>query len=255
MKHPLPWVGCHLTHSLSKRGGQDALSLALPAPVDVRFGYDDGMERPGRTLIISDGGMTSLLACGLAAEEADTSNTERPIVWIPEVGGDDPTTHKDAVLKQAQILSLELLTARVTEPVDRCASGLLESEILLHAGHLAGSERCGRVVWPVQLGAATTAEEPPLDRVAEAVDRALLVSRLISIDGDFYGLTEVAVDTPFVDLADEQVADLAAEMSLPIESCWWWTALGAMGSGADAERERWVGALRMIGWAGLPAGV
>ena len=71
------------------------------------------MERPGRSLIISDGGMTSLLACGLAAEDADAANTDRPIVWIPEVGDEGPTAHKDAVLKQGQILSIPVVLAGI----------------------------------------------------------------------------------------------------------------------------------------------
>jgi len=199
--------------------------------------------------------MTALLACGIASGEfaSDADADRPPLVWAPRIGPDAPAAHREAAVRQASLLALELIETAVDEPHADAAVGLLESHLLLHAGHLAARNGCGRVVWPIQF--ASPGDDPPeLARIAEAVDRALLASRVVTLDAAHYGLTEVAIDAPFADLTDRQVAELAADMELPIETCWWWSSMGAMGSGGAEERDRWTEALRAIGWAGLPAG-
>ena len=200
--------------------------------------------------------MTALLACGIAAAEfaSDADADHPPLVWAPHLGPDSPTAHRDAIIRQASLLALELIETTIDPPPGDAPVGMLESHLLLHAGHLAARHGCGQVVWPVQF-ASPTDDPPALERIAEAVDRALLASRVVTLDAGHYGLTEIAIDAPFADLSDRQVAELAADMELPIETCWWWSALGAHGSGAGEERDRWTAALRAVGWVGLPAEV
>ena len=86
-----------------------------------------------------------------------------------------------------------------------------------------------RVVWPVSAGAG---EGLDLDAMAHAANTALLVSRLAALNAEHHGVPGIEVVTPLLDLNDTQVIELAHDMVVPVETCWWW------GSG-NAEEERW----------------
>lgn len=92
------------------------------------------------------------------------------------------------------------------------------SRMLLSASREAVARGIWRVVWPVRRGVESSTSRSSVergltaDRIADASDRALLVSRLIALDcpkGEF------AIETPFLDLSLTQVRQLAADMDMP----------------------------------------
>jgi hypothetical protein len=125
------------------------------------------------------------------------------------------------------------------------------SQGLLAAAYVAAAHRCDRVVWPVQSPAPVSGEDDvDLDRIAADVDRALLVSRLVALDADEHGRPGLRIETPYVDLSDRQLAELAFDMDVPVHLCWWWE-----GESGAAERERWLGTLRAVGWRAPETGI
>ncbi len=200
----------------------------------------------GRTLILSDGGLTSLLAAAIVADE-DAHRTrgsdaagERGLLWACGTSGDLDPTCAQAASQHAQIFSLEYLPPIEFGGAATAILGLrgeVETMSLVRACYLAAARGAKRVVWPVQLP-RTGGRDGDLDLMAKALDRALLVSRLVSIDEADIGVPEVVIETPFVDLDDEQVADLALDMELPVDACWWSGGYG-QAPGSARERERW----------------
>ncbi|MBY0309440.1 MAG: 7-cyano-7-deazaguanine synthase, partial [Phycisphaerales bacterium] len=77
----------------------------------------------------------------------------------------------------------------------------------------------GRVVWPVQFEAL--ADDRRLARVGVAFDRALLAARLLSVDTRQSMGQSVVIHTPFAELTDDQLLDLAADMDVPVGLAWW----------------------------------
>jgi hypothetical protein len=81
--------------------------------------------------------------------------------------------------------------------------------------------------------------EPDLDTIATTTDRTLLVSRLASLDlwdDPESQVPEIRIETPLIDLADEQIADMASDLAVPWSTVWW---LEASGERARQARERW----------------
>jgi hypothetical protein len=112
------------------------------------------------------------------------------------------------------------------------------SGLLLRATRLASALGCDSVLFPVR--AADLEEGVSVRTVAREVDRAALVGRLASLDGGGPGC---AVITPLVDFDDEQLVDLARDLSVPTEACWWSGLSGEPMAEAAAERWRSVRAM------------
>jgi hypothetical protein len=180
-------------------------------------------------LVISDGGVASLLACAAVSESRGGA------VWVPVA---DPDTHllRKAAEQAANLYGLSVLSGPTMV-------GGAEAEwmcrVLLEGCFLARGAGLSAVVWPVSAGA-----ELVLEPVAAAADRALLAGRLASI-GD---PRPVEVRAPYVDYTDRQLADLILDMDLPIWTCWWYAAAG--NPAAERERAYWAGLLREAGWTG-----
>jgi hypothetical protein len=122
---------------------------------------------------------------------------------------------------------------------------------LLAVTQLAVRKGCDTVVWPVQCAGPSADRDDDgldLDWIARAADKAVLVSRLVAVDADAHHKPGVRIETPYLDVTDHQLADLAAEMELPMRACWWWTISRRDGEQAMAERERWLRALAFVGW-------
>lgn len=130
------------------------------------------------------------------------------------------------------------------------ARGLDATEMLLGAGALAMDRGMERVVWPICTGALAAghlmqAGEDWASRrgevMAEIFDRGLLVGRLLSIDVPA-GRRAITVQTPLLELSDEQLVDLAGDLDAPAGRAWWrqedhaaWRALlGASGLLSEA---------------------
>lgn len=118
-----------------------------------------------------------------------------------------------------------------------------------------------RLVWAVQLGGSGVEAERKLgdplhvERVlrgiSDAADRALLLSRLLAMDSESvfngrYGAGRFVIQTPYVELTDEQMVELALDMDVP---------LGEIVPGPGEAADRWLKVIRAAGAGGLVGGV
>ncbi|HRJ50046.1 MAG: hypothetical protein KF787_11525 [Phycisphaeraceae bacterium] len=229
------------------------------------------MTEFNRTLVVGDGGLASILACAAAADasllaEPDAGQRQaiRPILWVPAWAGHTAPARRWAVQRQAEFFEMELVEAPEkaipSGDVDPSAQEVrhdwsADSRMLVSASW-AGIERgCTRLVWPFH---SSHAQCPDIDEVSRAVDRALLVSRLVRLDAHHHGIDSFRIDVPMVDFSDRQIADLVIDMDLPVRLCWWWRAEMARPGTPDfrREHERWTPILKGVGWnegVGAPA--
>lgn len=198
------------------------------------------MERSGRAAIICDGDLPGLVACAAASERLG-ADPGAFVIFI-RTGDANEEVRRDAV--QAQASSFGLTVLEVEASVRHAGPGERETLELVRASYAAAGAGCDELLWPTQVG-ARDGEWPDLDALAERVDRALLVGRLVSLDAGAHGRPGFKVLTPYVDFTDRQMADLLTDLGASPELCWWW---GAEEGPAAAERERWMEALRQFGW-------
>lgn len=191
-------------------------------------------------LVMLDGDLPGLLACA-AASRADRlvgpGDRRGSSAWVQP--GLDPATEASA-LRQAEFFGLAMIEAERRGTDSSRDAAWTETAALLAASRAAVESGLHAVVWPIHAG-----RELDLDRAARAVDRALLASRLASLDAEALGLGAVEVHTPYADFTSEQVAELALDMDLPLRLCWWWDEPG---DAARRAREAWLEALESVGW-------
>ncbi|CAG0983387.1 hypothetical protein PHYC_01889 [Phycisphaerales bacterium] len=195
----------------------------------------------GRVLVLSDGDLPSLVACAAAAEAAigATDAKDRPIVLpFPSSLARHPG-RLASVQRQAELLSLGLLP--VLSPAIESSDGEAEIRDLIAAAYGAARSGIDTVVWPAS---AAAGESFDIDRLAIIADESLLVGRLVALDASRHGVPGIHVETPYLDLTDVQLADLAADLAAPLESLWWWQSDDAQASQA---RARWAPALERAG--------
>lgn len=193
----------------------------------------------GGTLVLSDGGIAGLLGVATASEESVRGTSEPgPAVgvWAAWPGTPDHPDRFNAVTQAASAFRAEVVTARTPDRAIAGTAGEAESALLIRAAAIAAERRWDRVLWPVHLGDRDASAN--LEAIAIAVERALLVSRLASLDGQ-----GVTVETPFVDFTDAEMADLAADLGLTADHCWWAAGAAAQSPEGVAEHRRWSGLL------------
>lgn len=200
-----------------------------------------------KTLILSDGGLTSLLAAAIAREwlsvppkKGAKAATSAVLLPRPHL----PAARQRAVELQAELFGHELLAPKIESIGGETSAGEMRTRELLSAGFAAARLGCETVVWPVQ---CVENGEPNLEKIAKAADRAVLVSRLVAIDVDEHRVPGIAIETPYIDFTDAQIADLAADMNVPTKLCWW-NQVGVADAEAAQERERWQLAFEQVGW-------
>jgi hypothetical protein len=201
---------------------------------------------PGKTLILSDAGPASLLACAIVRESIALGQAGKGLKEAPTEGAVIPfppaNPHLVAVAKQAELFSFPVLAptgvAEAAAPTPEA-----ESHHLLSVTHLAARQGYDTVLWPTSAAAGDSLD---LDRIAQIADRAVLIARLVAIDSDSHGVPGIRIETPYADFTDRQIADLIADMELPIETCWWWGA-EAIDALADREHRRWESAMTAVG--------
>ena len=200
-----------------------------------------------RCLILTDADVESLLASAMAAEQQSISTSD-PSKLIPAWWG---TTDEDidllisaidpAATHQATIFALAIDPQRALyPPEDETVSepdlGQLQTRLLTEAAYLAMNSGLRKVVWPIRIP-----DDHPdrIGAIGAAIDRAMLVARIVSLDATHESAPEVSIDTPFIDLTVEQISELARDMNLPIETCWWQSPSNAQIAGRC--RARWAG--------------
>lgn len=194
-------------------------------------------------LVMVDGDLPALLACA-AASRADRlvspgGDRRGSSAWTPP-GLDTP--REVAAQRQAEFFGLAMIGPEHRQPEPARDAAWTESLMLLEASRAAAESGLHAVVWPIHAG-----PELDLDQAARAVDRALLVSRLASLDAEARGIAPIEVHAPYADFTSEQVAELALDMDLPVSLCWWWDDPG---DDARRARQSWLETLESVGWRG-----
>ncbi|MBL9031236.1 MAG: hypothetical protein JNM80_05965 [Phycisphaerae bacterium] len=226
------------------------------------------------SLVISDGAVGGLVA--LSAHFALPDRDRSPIgvvAWGFEP--EEADARARAVAEQARAMGATIVDVTAARPADGETVGNRVTRRLVEVALAARAMGVRRVVWPAHAGAdhADGGGGGVLDRVAAIIDRAALVSRLVSLDderagnvgveardaGEVVGVGSgggVEITTPYADLSDREMAELMLDLDAPVWTCWW-----ARGGGAKAalEREHWREVLRELGWSAplprAPAGV
>lgn len=200
------------------------------------------MSRSAGILVIDDGDVAGLLGCASAAEANPTGSA----VWADVGTGADGVDRDRAVRRHAEAYALEFIGAGqdLTRPGVQ-EGGFGATRLLVEAGLEAARRGIDRVVWCVHFGGRGPGDKTDLDAVAKACDRALLTTRLLSLDAP----RDLRIETPYVDLSDVQVAELAADLDVSLEACWWARATG--GDSVEAARSRWTRALEAAGLGDL----
>lgn len=119
-----------------------------------------------------------------------------------------------------------------------------DSFMLLHAARAALAAGATEVIWPIQLGGAgldnldIARSEELVRRMALAADRALLCSRLATIDAAdaVIELGGVNIQTPMLEFADRQIVDLALDLGVPMHEV-----------AGVVNHEHWLGVMREMG--------
>lgn len=196
-----------------------------------------------RCVILTDSGEESLLACAMASEQQQLAATESsvllPALWESCEEVDLMISEIDqAAVRQAGIYGLSIFPNQSVYPpedqpaLEKSSMGAIQSQMLLQAAHIAIQSGIRRVVWPVRVQrpsnelsktrSADSSVESQIDEIARTIDRALLVSRLASLDASSTSAIDVVIETPFVDLSNAQMIDLVTDMAVPVQSCWWY---------------------------------
>lgn len=203
-------------------------------------------ERPG-VLVLSDGDVCGLTACAMVREEIAVTpgmGEAWPLVMAFPASDGRSSLRERVVMHQAELQSFRIVPGPVVTPIAGATTvGELECRDLLSAVYAGARQGCRRVVWAVS---AARGEDVDLDRIAQITDRALLAGRMAAIDAGVHGVADIEVETPFVDLTDRQLADLAADLNAPLEALWW-LGPGYEEPDAPAARGRWVPAFEAVG--------
>ncbi len=184
---------------------------------------------PEQCLILTDADIESLIATAMASEQQSINSLDPSILapawWAKNSDELDLVLPvlESAARSQAEIYALHVLPDHAFYPPDsnesaQITTSVQQSRILLDAAYLAMQLGLKRVVWPIRIP-----ESHPnrIAAIGEAIDRAMLISRLVSIDANTETAPELLIETPFVDLSDDQIADLAQDIAIPIDTCWW----------------------------------
>lgn len=168
----------------------------------------------------------------------------------------------------------------VISEAEAIARAMAQNEMLLAAGAAAlrmglktekfdaagggtggGGGAIARLVWPVQLGGGggggigekldPQRAELVIQGLSDAADRALLLSRLLAMDSESafngrLGAGRFIIQTPYLELSDEQMVELALDMDVP---------LGEIVPGPGEAEDRWLKVIRAAGAGGLVGGV
>lgn len=209
-----------------------------------------------RCLILSDGGLESAVVAAIAAEQTTRADTEPPLVmpaWWGAPADLDlllPSIDR-AVARQAELFGLAMLTDQTAYPPEMSEEhsaneGSQQSQMLLQSAAYASELGIRRLIWPARIGTASFDFDPArdLDRLASTIDRSVLIGRLATLDAGVAGndeeLREVVIETPVVDFTNAQLADLAGDLSVPLDGCWWFHDRQVLPA-AQAEYAFWSG--------------
>ncbi|MBX9737445.1 MAG: hypothetical protein K2X32_11020, partial [Phycisphaerales bacterium] len=227
-------------------------------------------------LVICDGSLPSLAALWSEARSESRVRASGDAGGSVIAWGIGPANASEAwhelVRRQAQACGVSMVEFAPTDAgfsadaagstgsgarVKHTTNGFDVSRMLLSAGEAALDHHVGRVVWPVALGMVEGAQgaeeaEMVINAISGAADRALLCSRLLALESDDRARREggqefefggrFMIQTPYLDLGENQLVELALDMDVP---------LSLVDSQACAGNARWLQVIERVGAATL----
>ncbi len=177
--------------------------------------------------VLADGGLAALAAMTAAREGAVLSQPGGAaaggfaypgvLAWPPDLWTDP--VRLGVISRQCERLTLALLARPDVTHVPGGGSGSeWETQCLITTAFEAARAGMSRLIWPATGGIG---EHIDLDRVCEIQDKAILVSRLVGLDAPNHGQPGFTIETPYADLSDDRLADLALDLGVQMELCWW----------------------------------
>lgn len=209
-------------------------------------------EQHERCLVICNGSIPATIALWREAvcRPSATTGAAKPIVWTPSALTGAASA---AVKRVAAICGIDtIVTGTASAPPNE--QGAAWNAMLLAAGAEAMRHNVSRIVWPVHVEGHDEAahDERRQEAITKAFDRALLAARLLSVDA--VPPSTGIIETPFVDLNDVQLLDLAADLDAPVGAAWWCERgvgghTGAMTTpcGVCPSCKRWTAAMKKAG--------
>lgn len=197
------------------------------------------------TLIINPGDLAGLLA--LATQD----RLDRTILWHPVFSDSAATRRKMAIAEQVvnytvgqiikadftSILPDEENNTKTTEKTnansiytDNAIHTLREAGVVLFAAAEARKYRCGKLVWPIHCN-------QDYHTISEILECKILINHIINLNNE--GLESLVLETPFLDLSDVEIVDLAIRSDAPIKSAWWCEHAGDNQCGGCNPCNRW----------------
>ncbi len=213
-----------------------------------------------RCLILSDGGLESAVVAAIAAEHTGRTDAEPSMVlasWWGAVTDLDlvlPSIDR-AVSKQSEMYGQQLIAEMTGYPPEQsedaqtATPGSMQTLLLLQAAACAASAGIRKIIWPIRIGGALHDFDPAtdIDALATTIDRAVLAGRLATLDAGASGgldgdaeemAHEMTIETPLIDFSNAQLADLAGDLSVSLDSCWWFHDRQVLAS-AEIEYQYW----------------
>lgn len=202
-------------------------------------------------LIVNDGTLGGLCASWAAGiVRGRESNAQPSTLWFPADDRPAVARRKSAVQRQVELCGLTSCSDRQLvkfEPGvhgldklgDRAAAGTRTHVLLLNACLEAADRGLNAVLWPIHLGGPGNHSKVEIEPITAAFDRARLASQAALID---FGRT-IRIQTPYLDLTDAQMMELALDMDAPLGACWWCLNEQADPCGQCAQCLRWREAL------------
>lgn len=189
-----------------------------------------------RYLILDDADLSSLVSIAMASERwggKGPAPVLAPAWWRPDADDAMPLVHR-ATGRHAALFGMTTIPEElVVEPREEPGGAGVISQLLLAASQMAARSGCDAVLFPVRAADLNADGRLTLPTLAREVDRAELIGRLATLDSG----EPRSIATPLVDFDDEQLIDLAQDLGVPVEACWW---AGRRGEpGADAATQRW----------------
>lgn len=210
---------------------------------------------PPSALLLVDGSIPGLVALAHAREHAAFAQAAAPLAMLCPLTTltmpqNERTLREVAAREQCQRHSIGFIESSVAAQASQLAltERQKQAAALLHAAHLALQHQAPRVIWCVH---AAQEQSIDLDTLAWSIDLALVVARLATLTAD--NAQGVAIETPYIDVSDAQLADLAHELGAPISTCWWWRGPHTCDEPtlkklAATQQARWLRALTSVGW-------
>jgi hypothetical protein len=150
-----------------------------------------------------------------------------------------------SISRQAERLTLSMMERPdLTQYAPSGSDAEAETCFLVAAAFAAARAGISRLIWPESAGLG---DQLDLDRLCEITDKAILVSRLVALDAANHGQASFTIETPYADVNDHRMADLALDLATPVHLCWWQDPSLAF---AVDESARWNAALQAVGLVG-----